>query len=174
MNGSKLTRPLILAVIIYLFLNAAGKAHASEVVTLVAGRDTGCSRASDQKVCEAMKGCQAAFEDLESDLDTPIYFACIANPRQDDETLAHDDEESLEATSRNNCQGIADDHLYIKHVMETVADGDSKKVVTKRELKLKVCHQTGNMAAHTIITECPSLKSHDELHDDYLGACIRE
>lgn len=37
--------------------------------------------------------------------------------------------------------------------------------------KVKVCHHTGNGAAHTIIIACPALKAHVDHHDDYIGVC---
>lgn len=48
--------------------------------------DDYCSAASDKFNCDALAGCQSVFEDVETDLDSPIFAACIAN----NEPVIHD------------------------------------------------------------------------------------
>lgn len=162
-----------------------------DVNTLVAGTDASCSLAKTQESCEALPSCQPAFEDMEVDVETPIFSACIANPPSDSTTTddgtgddtgngnGNDDGSSDPSTPptiddaiASNCSDLDDQYLYIKHVMTTKGKGGgSKKTTTQRQVKVKVCHQTGNLSAHTIIIACPALNAHKTHHDDYIGAC---
>ena len=155
------------------------------VSSLVVGSDASCSIATTQASCEAIPACRPAFEDMEADVETPFFSACIANPPSDttgDGTTADgtDDGPSDDSSTpptiddaiATDCADLDDTDLYIKHIMTTEAKGGgSKKTTTSRQVKVKVCHQTGNLSAHTIIIACPALNAHKMHHDDYIGAC---
>ncbi len=170
-----------------------------EMNMAIEGKDGYCSVATDAPTCQALPGCQPAYEDTESDLDLPIFSACIANPDvlppddgsnpPDDGTNPPDDgsnppddgsnppvdEPTIEDAIDSNCANLDAKYLYVKTITETKSSGGgSKKSSVKKNVKVKVCHQTGNSDAHTIIIACPALNPHKHHHDDYLGACKLE
>lgn len=63
---------------------------------------------------------------------------------------------------------IDSQYLWIKHEMK-------KRKIINTIKKVKVCHYTGNMSAHTIVIACPALKAHLKhgVEGDYIGACIQ-
>lgn len=69
---------------------------------------------------------------------------------------------TIDEAWRSKCANLDEKYLYVKKLV-------SKKE-TKKVVKVKVCHETGNGSSHTIIIACPALKAHRQ-HDDYLGSC---
>lgn len=152
-----------------------------EMNSLIAGDDAYCSYAKNLETCEALPHCQPAFEDLESDVETPIYSNCIANPPSPAETTTDggdttDDElpPTVEDAFNGNCQDLDPRYLWSQTITEKKSSGGTKKTSVTKVVKVKVCHQTGNMNAHAIVIACPALRPHVEHHDDYLGACAVE
>jgi hypothetical protein len=169
-----------------------------DVNTLIEGADAVCSQAKDLATCQMLPMCQPAYEDVETELEEPIFAACIANPpAPDDGTTTTDDGSSTDDGSNptdddgtisddgstdevpptiddviaNGCDKLDPQYLYVKKITEKKSSGGSKKTSVKRQVKVKICHQTGNLDSHTIIIACPAVKSHKEHHDDYVGAC---
>lgn len=150
--------------------------------TMIGGADAYCASAMDQPTCEELPNCQPAFEDLETELEEPIFASCVANPPVDegdnpdpgDGPVVEDDPTAdlptIDDTVASKCANLEERFFYIKTTVED-RNGKKKSLTTKR---VKVCHQTGNLSAHTIIIACPALKAHVKHHDDYLGACFEE
>ncbi len=155
-----------------------------EMNMAIEGKDGYCAVATDVMSCQALPGCQSAFEDTETDLDTPIFSACIANPEvlppadpadPADPAPVPEDEPTIDDAIDSDCANLDAKYLWVKKITETKSSGGgSKKSSVKKMVKVKVCHQTGNMDAHTIIIACPALRPHRNHHDDYLGACRLE
>ncbi len=164
-----------------------------EMNMAVEGKDGYCSVANDVPTCQALPGCQAAYEDTESDMENPIFSACIANPEvlppddgsdptdpsdpsdPSDPVPPEEDVPTIEDTVDAKCENLDPKYLWVKKITETKSSGGgSKKSTEKKIVKVKVCHQTGNMDAHTIIIACPALRPHEHHHDDYIGACKLE
>lgn len=149
----------------------------------IEGQDALCSAGSDAISCEAIEGCQAAFEDVES-LE-PVFASCIANPPLETlppivvttpETLPPEvvvtppetlppvevvEEPTVKSAYDTKCENLDAKYLLVKNYS---GKGQSKKVK-----KVKICHQTAR-SEHAIIVACPALKAHIK-HADYLGAC---
>ncbi|MFL5782955.1 MAG: hypothetical protein ACJ76H_00015 [Bacteriovoracaceae bacterium] len=152
----------------------------------VEGADAKCSAGTDLASCEAITGCQVAYEDVEAV--NPVFAACIANPPQPGDEVPATDSGSMSSAGSNsgsnsgsssdvpdedkvptvsdaynsNCQNLPAGDYYSKNYSSD--NGQSVKVK-----KVKVCHQTSH-GEHAIIVACPALKAHKK-HIDYLGAC---
>lgn len=143
----------------------------------IEGADATCAAGTDVVSCEAIQGCQAAFEDVESV--EPVFASCIANPppeeiivtppdssdplppESDDDVVVTPEIPTIDEAHANKCENLDEKYLLIKNYN---IEGKSKRVK-----KVKVCHQTSS-GQHAIIVACPALKAHRS-HDDYLGAC---
>ena len=158
------------AVLAILLVTACNKEDYFGKSLVVQGADATCSAGTDIASCEAITGCQVAYEDVES-VD-PVFAACIANPPADipsdtpaDPSAGSDtsdtDPPTVSEAYASKCEDLDDKYLYIKEY-----SGQGKNVHMK---KVKVCHQTAQ-DEHAIIVACPALKAHRS-HNDYLGAC---
>lgn len=139
----------------------------------IEGPDSLCSGGSDVMSCEAIEGCQAAYEDVESV--EPVFASCIANPPPEvvvtppeivttPETLPPvevEEEPTVQEAYDAKCENLDPKYLLVKNYS---GKGQSKKVA-----KVKICHQSAK-SEHAIIVACPALKAHVK-HADYLGAC---
>lgn len=166
-----------------LLITACNPADYFEMNATIEGRDAFCSQATDLTSCQVLADvCQPAYEDVEAELEEPIFSACIANRPVPGDTAPTDGSTPDDGSSdvpptiddviRHGCDGLAPEYLYVKTITEKKGkEGGSKKTTVKRQVKVKICHQTGNMSAHTIIIACPAVKAHKQHHDDYVGAC---
>lgn len=71
---------------------------------------------------------------------------------------------TVDETIAADCKNLKDEHFLVTRLVSK-----KKNEVIK---KVKVCHQTGNNSAHTIVIACPALKAHKKHHDDHIGACV--
>lgn len=69
----------------------------------------------------------------------------------------------IEETVATKCENLDPKYLWTKKIIQ----GNKESKVSR----VKVCHQTGNNGAHTILIACPALKAHIKHHDDYIGVC---
>ncbi len=146
---------------------------------VVEGADAACAEGIDIVSCEAISGCQAAYEDVESV--TPVFASCIANPGAPavpvsppiatlppepvpvTPVVVTEDPPTIKEVYDGKCQ-----NLEAKYVLSKTYSGDG---LVRNVKKVKVCHNTGNGSSHTIIIACPALKAHIKHHDDEIGAC---
>ena len=70
---------------------------------------------------------------------------------------------NIEETVATKCENLDPKYLWTKKIIQ----GNKESKVSR----VKVCHQTSNNDAHTILIACPALKAHIKHHDDYIGAC---
>lgn len=134
---------------------------------LVQGADSFCAEAKDLSSCQQKADiCQPAFEELEIDLNEPVFAACVANPDMWNPVYETQGEGNGTTPVEvvKDCAGVDDQYQW------TVNEVRNKEVV-KTTRKVKICHFSGNSRAHTIIIACPADKSHVKHHDDYIGAC---
>lgn len=170
---------LEVSLVLCLLVSACNPDEYFQMLETVEGRDAFCSQATDLNSCQMLVDvCQPAFEYSENDLEEPIFSACIAKPSADPDVGTNPDDGSSEVipptigeTIAANCENLDERFLYVKTIVETSKNNGSKKSETRRVSKVKVCHQTGNQAMHTIIIACPALKAHKNHHDDQVGAC---
>jgi hypothetical protein len=158
------------------------------MVSTVEGRDAYCSLATDQATCETRSDvCQPSFEDSADESLPPVFSACISNPIVQPTPTPGDGTTTpapgdgtttpapgdgttsptpptIEDAYNAKCDNVNADDLWIKKTMK-------KDQVVSRVVKVKVCHQTGNLSMHTILIACPALRPHIEHHEDYIGAC---
>ena len=166
----------------------------------IEGADAACSAGTDQVSCEAISGCQAAFEDVESV--TPVFASCIANPPAPGDVVVtppvvnppvivppatlppvvvkkhpskeddedDDDEEEDKDDEETTVKKACDDKCKNIEAKYLLVKNYSGEGQGRRVEKVKVCHHTGNGSSHAIIVACPALKAHVN-HDDELGAC---
>ena len=152
----------------------------------IEGLDAACGGGTDVSSCEAIQGCQAAFEDVESV--EPVFASCIANPPAEViveppvaevvvpapgpkppvieevpevEVEVVEEVPTIDEAFRAKCENLDEKYLLIKKY--------SDKGQSRRVKKVKICHQTKS-SEHAIIVACPALKAHVR-HSDYLGAC---
>ncbi len=138
----------------------------------VEGQDALCSAGVDISSCQAISGCQPAYEDVESV--EPVFASCIANPPEPEVIstptpgqnpppviVQEPEEPTVKEAYEGNCENLDAQYLLVKNYGN---NGSSKRVK-----KVKLCHQTSN-SEHAIIVACPALKAHIR-HADYLGAC---
>lgn len=172
-------RSLAVTVLAFMLMSACNKDEYMGTRVAVEGVDAACSEGKDVASCEAISGCQVAYEDVES-VD-PIFAACIANPPAEDPVVnppvvnpptsttdnnsndsKDDDEVTVGDAYQANCENVKPSCKHVKNYSDD--QGHSKKME-----RIKICHQTSN-GQHAIIVACPALKGHRK-HDDYLGAC---
>lgn len=135
----------------------------------IEGGDALCSEGIDVASCEALAGCQPAYEDVES-MD-PVFASCISDPPiivpeivitpPDVPVPLPPEEPTVEEAYNGKCEDLDPKYLLVKNYS---GKGQSKKVS-----KVKLCHQSSS-SEHAIIVACPALKAHIK-HEDYLGAC---
>ncbi len=142
----------------------------------IEGGDALCAEGIDIASCEALTGCQPAYEDVESV--EPVFASCIADPTPTSPTppeivitppdvpvpvppVVVEEEPTVEEAYKGKCQDLDPKYLLVKNYS---GNGQSKRVS-----KVKLCHQTSS-SEHAIIVACPALKAHIK-HEDYLGAC---
>lgn len=139
---------------------------------LIMGADNFCSYAKDLHTCEALVDrCQPAFEESEDETGHPLFSACIANPGEwsdtDDPEVTPEDEmnpPSIPEALASNCE-INEKYLLTELITK-------KDKVIKKNVKVKLCHNTG-YNPQTIIISCNALKAHlsHQSAGDYIGAC---
>ncbi|MES2528705.1 MAG: hypothetical protein V4598_16595 [Bdellovibrionota bacterium] len=130
----------------------------------IEGEDALCAEGKDVASCEALTGCQPAYEDVESA--EPVFASCIADPvitppDAPVPPVVVEEEPTVEEAYKGNCEDLDPKYLLVKNYS---GNGQSKRIS-----KVKLCHQTSS-SEHAIIVACPALKSHIR-HNDYLGAC---
>lgn len=138
----------------------------------ITGADEFCTEATDLNSCQALADrCQPAFEDREDEFGAPVFSSCIANPEEwsdtDDPEVTPEEETNpptIPETIDSKCQ-ISGKYLLTEVVTK-------KDKVIKKNVKVKLCHNTNNNP-HTIIISCNALKAHlsHQSSGDYIGAC---
>lgn len=183
----------------FVLITACNKDEFVGVSTKVEGLDAQCSAGTDIPSCEALSGCQVAYEDVESV--EPVFAACIANPEPEEEVVIprQPDEEVIDPVDpvvpgnpgkgnnkpKPNDPVVSEDEEQDENEVPSVDDAirlacdiDEKYLYiksytkgnqSKRVKKVKLCHHA-DANPHAIIVACPSLNAHRS-HDDYLGAC---
>jgi hypothetical protein len=163
---------------------------------VVEGADAQCAAGTDVASCQAISGCQVAYEDVEAV--TPVFAACIANPPQPGDEPAADPGSSSGSMSSggsssgsmssagsnsgsNSSTDVPDEDKVptLKEAYDSKCSNLSAQYVYSKDYnnngqhvkvkKVKVCHQS-SQDEHAIIVACPALKGHIP-HNDYLGAC---
>ncbi|MBA2405102.1 MAG: hypothetical protein H0V66_10060 [Bdellovibrionales bacterium] len=86
-----------------------------------------------------------------------------SDPEEDSDDVSVPPEPTIEEAYKSKCENLDAKYLWTKK--------EVTKKGTKTTKKVKICHQTGNNEAHTIVIACPALKAHIKHHDDYLGVC---
>lgn len=169
------TQGLMVMLVAFALTSACNKDEFYGVTLEVEGQDALCSGGSDISSCQAISGCQPAYEDVESV--EPVFASCIANPPEPEVIVAptpgqnppappavvveEPEAPTVKEAYESNCEDLDAQYLLVKNY--------GNKGSNKRVKKVKLCHQT-NSGEHAIIVACPALKAHIR-HADYLGAC---
>lgn len=162
---------LQISLLAFMLVGACNKEDYFGKKVAVEGLDAACSAGTDVASCEAISGCQVAYEDVESV--TPVFAACISNPPPAQEPPVpssnpesppseNSSDVTIDDAYKDNCENVKPSCTHVKNYSDD--QGHSMRVK-----KIKICHQTSN-GEHAIIVACPALKGHRK-HDDYLGAC---
>lgn len=169
------TQGLMVMLVAFALTSSCNKDEFYGVTLDVQGLDASCTAGTDVSSCQAISGCQASFEDVDSV--EPVFASCVANP-PDPEVIITPPETSgpppvvvvapeepkvptVKEAYENNCEDLDPKYLLVKNYGTHGA--------TKTVKKVKVCHHCPS-GEHAIIVACPSLKAHIS-HDDYLGSC---
>ena len=176
-------RSLQVAFLAFMLIGACNKDEFYGTSVQIEGADAACSEGTDVASCEAISGCQVAYEDVESV--EPVFASCIANPPEEEVivnppntnpppvtnpnppvmnppvVIEENEVPTVEEAYEAKCENLDDKYLLIKNY--------SGKGQSHRVKKVKVCHKSAK-DEHAIIVAFPELKA-NKSHDDYLGAC---
>jgi hypothetical protein len=112
------------------------------VINEVSNPPENCSEIKSLELCESANGCQPLFDNSPSDLQ---FLSCIVAP-----PVANSPAVNIPAS----CSDV--DSQFLVNV------GQIQKVI--------ICHNA-NKKSHSITIACPALSSHQNHHEDKVGAC---